>query len=130
MGFALTLAGRPEETIAQMDHAIRLNPHDPALWTFYSGRSLALYLVGQGEEAVEWGVKGARQANAGWLSHAILAAPLGHLGWTEEARKTARTLLELKPDFTVSFVARTLPFRNPDHLELFMSGLRGAGLPE
>jgi adenylate cyclase len=130
LGFALTLAGRPEDTVAQIDNAIRLNPHDPSLWTFFSGRSLALSLVYLHEEAVEWGAKGARQANAGWLSHAILAAPLGHLGRAEEARRTVRNLLELKPDFTVSFIAQTLPFKNPAHLEHFLEGLRKAGLPE
>jgi adenylate cyclase len=129
LGFALTLAGRPEDTVAQMDNAIRLNPHDPSLWTFFSGRSLALCLVHQYEDAVKWGVKGARQANAGWLSHAILACPLGHLGWVEESRRTARNLLELKPDFTVSFIARTLPFKNPAHLAHLTDGLRKAGLP-
>ena len=94
------------------------------------GRSLALTLLKRHEEALEWAMKSARQANVGWLSHAFLASALGHLGRTDEAHRAARDMLDLKPDFAISFIARTLPFKNPAHLEHFQSGLRAAGLPE
>ena len=130
LGFSLILAGRPEDAIPQIDRAIRLNPHDPSIWTFMGGRSIALILLKRHEEALEWAMKSARQANAGWLIHAILASALGHLGRADEARKAGDDTLNLKPDFLVSFIARTIPFKNPAHLEHFLDGLRKAGLPE
>ncbi len=130
LGFALILAGRPGDAIPQIDTAIRLNPHDPSIWTFMGGRSLALMLLERHEDALEWAIKSARQANTGWLSHAILAAVLGHLGRGDEAGRAAHDVLELKADFSVSFIARTLPFKDPAHLAHFVEGLRKAGLPE
>ncbi len=130
LGFALMLVGRPEDAIPQMDKAIRLNPHDPSIWTFLSGRSLALILLERHEEALEWSMKSARRANIGWLAHAILASALGHLGRLDEARRAGGDMLDLKPDFSLSFITRTLPFKNPAHLERFLGGLRKAGLPE
>ena len=130
LGFALILAGRPEDAIPQMDKAIRLNPHDPSIWTFLSGRSLALILLQRHEEALEWSMKSARRANIGWLAHAILSSALGHLGRLDEARRAGGDLLDLKPDFSLSFIARTMPFKNPAHLERFLDGLRKAGLPD
>ena len=129
LGFALILAGKPEDAIPQIDRAIRLNPHDPSIWTFMGGRSLALILLQRHEDALEWAIKSARQANAGWLSHAILASALGHLGRLDEARRAGGDMLYLKPDFSLSFIARTMPFKNPAHLERFLDGLRKAGLP-
>ena len=130
LGFALILAGRPEDSIPQLDKAIRLNPHDPSIWTFMGGRSLALTLLKRHEEALEWAMKSARQANVGWLSHAFLASALGHLGRVDEAHRAARDMLDLKPNFSLSFITRTLPFKNPAHLEHFLGGLRKAGLPD
>ncbi len=72
----------------------------------------------------------ARQANAGWLVHAILASAFGNSGRVDEARKAGRVTLTLKPDFSVLFVARTMPFKNAAHFEHFANGLRRAGLPE
>jgi adenylate cyclase len=75
-------------------------------------------------------MKSARRANIGWLAHAILASALGHLGKLDEARKAGGDTLDSKPDFTLSFITRTIPFKNPAHLEYFLGGLRKAGLPE
>ncbi len=75
-------------------------------------------------------MKSARRANIGWLAHAILASALGHLGRLDEARRAGGDMLDLKPDFSLSFITRTLPFKNPAHLERFLGGLRKAGLPD
>jgi adenylate cyclase len=130
LGFALILAGRPEDAVPTIDKAIRLNPHDPSIWTFMGGRSVALLVLERHEEALHWAMKSVRQANAGWLIYAILAAVLGHLGRAEEARRAGGEALRLKPDFSASFIARTLPFQNAAHLDHFICGLRKAGLPE
>ena len=59
---------------------------------------------------------------------AILAADV--VGYSRLMGADEAGTLELKPDFTVSFIAQTLPFKNPAHLEHFLEGLRKVGLPE
>ncbi len=130
LGNALNFAGQQEEAIQQIDRAIRLNPHDPAIWTFMSGRSLAQLLWEQYEDALAWALKGVRQANAGWLAYGILACIYGRLGRNEEARRAVAETLHLKPDLVLSFIEATFPFQNPVDRELFLDGLRKAGLPE
>ncbi len=130
LGFALMLSGRPADAVPEIDKAIRLNPHDPSIWTFMGGRAIASMLLERHEEALQWVMKSVRQANVGWLSYAILAAVLGHLGRTAEAQKAAEDTLDLKPDFQISFIARTIPFKIPAHLDHFLDGLRKAGLPD
>ncbi|MBT3533927.1 MAG: hypothetical protein HN478_08610, partial [Rhodospirillaceae bacterium] len=130
LGNALNFNGQQEQAIQHIDQAIRLNPHDPAIWTFISGRSLAQLLSEQYEGALAWALKGVRQANVGWLSYAILACIYGRLGRIVDARRAVADTLQLKPDLVISFVEATFPFQNKGQRELFLDGLRKAGLPE
>ena len=130
LGNALNFAGRAEEAIKMTDRAIRLNPHDPASWTFMSGRAWSLMFLGRFEEAHEWALKGVRQANAGWLSHAIVACTFAELGHTEEAEQAVSSTLAIKPDFRISFVAETYPFREDSYRDCFVTALRKAGFAE
>ena len=48
----------------------------------------------------------------------------------DEARTAVRTALRLKPDLSLSYLAKTLPTKEPDGLGPYLEGLRKAGLPE
>ncbi len=130
LGHALNMSGLPEQAILQMDRSIRLNPHDPSIWTFMGGRAIAHILLKQYDEALTWSLKSVRQANAGWLVHVILACVFGHLGRFDEAHGAAADTLQLKPDFAISFISDTFPFQVSAHRKLFLEGLRKAGFPE
>ncbi len=130
LGNALNFIGRAEDAIEKIDRAIRLNPHDPAIWTFMSGRAWSLFFLGRYDEAHPWALKGVRQANAGWLSHAIAACVFAELGQREDASASVAAALELKPDFRTSFISDNDPFRNRDYLDRFTSALRKAGIAE
>jgi adenylate cyclase len=130
LAMALAMSGRPDEAVQKVEIAIRLNPHDPSIWTYMSLRSLALIMLKRHDEALSWATKATRQRSPGWLAYAILASALGHLSKIDDARKAGRDALTLKPDFTLSFIKQTFPFKKPDHLEVFLEGLRLADLPE
>ena len=54
LAYALTCAGRVEESLAKYDDAIRLSPHDPYLWVFEAIRGFALVLLKEYEQALPW----------------------------------------------------------------------------
>ncbi len=130
LSFAQTLAGLTDEALENNNMAIRLSPHDPSLWTFYGGRTITLIARREFEDAVTWARKSVRQAHAGAWAHAVLAIALAHAGDTAAARAAIEELKIVQPDFSEDFIRRRLLFRDPAHLDLFLDGLRKAGLPE
>ncbi len=73
--------------------ALRLNPHDPSLWTFFAGRSIAFLLLHRYAEAADDARHAARQPSANFLALATLASALGHLGETDDARAANDTTI-------------------------------------
>ena len=131
LGFALTVSGRPEDAVTQFDRAIRLSPYDPRISSFHEMRGWALLVVGRYEEAADSARMSVRRPNADLWAHATLCAALGHLGHLDEARAARDKLLERKPDFSLGFVRRYVYYNKvPAHLDVYLDGLRKAGLPE
>jgi hypothetical protein len=50
------------------------------------------------------------------------------MGREEQAREIVATLLQRQPDFSLTYVDATYPFRNVADREFFLEGLRKAGL--
>ncbi len=130
LGWALILAGRPAEALERIDTAIRLNPNDPAAWTFYGGRAFALYFLGRLDEAADWARRSARSATTGLWAHVIEAVVLAQLGHAREAASALTEARRLKPDLSTAFVREVMPFRDPAHAGRVVDGLVKAGLPD
>ena len=79
-------------------------------------------------EAVQWARIAARQSNAPFRIHGVLAAALGHAGRIEEAKHVVDELLRLRPDYSSVLIERTMPFKRREDLDHFIEGLRKAGL--
>jgi hypothetical protein len=69
------------------------------------------------ERRLEGALKGVRQANAGWLSHAIVACTFAELGQAKEARAAIAQALKIKPDLKISFISANYPFRDKGYLD-------------
>jgi TolB-like protein/class 3 adenylate cyclase len=80
LGDSLAYEGRLDEAIEQFEIAIKLSPHDPFRWAFYSYRSLAHLFRGEFEDAVNWARRSVQVPNAQYWARAHLVAALGHLG--------------------------------------------------
>jgi tetratricopeptide (TPR) repeat protein len=119
-----------EEALAHIDQALRLNPHDPSLWTFLTGRAMALQFLGRPVEAADDARRAARHPSANFLAPAALASTLGHLGEIDEARAALEQAYVLRPDFSVSLMGRLFNFRNETVRGCYLDGLRKAGLPD
>jgi TolB-like protein/class 3 adenylate cyclase/Tfp pilus assembly protein PilF len=130
LGDSLAYEGRLDEAIKQFEVAIRLSPHDPFRWAFYSYRSLAHIFQREFEDAASWARRAVQTPNAQYWARAHLVAALGHLADEEQAENAARELIRLKPEFSVEFAREHLFYvKRPDQIEIYMEGLRKAGIP-
>jgi TolB-like protein/class 3 adenylate cyclase/Flp pilus assembly protein TadD len=124
MTIALTLMGRPEQAIAQLKKAMRMNPRHPSwYWTVLGG---AYYERGRYDEALAT----LKQNNKpSFFDHRNLAAVYIQLGQLEEARDEVSKLLEKNPHFTLKAV-NNQPYKNENRLQRLINDLRKAGVPE
>ncbi len=130
-GDSLAYEGRLEEAITQFETAIRLSPHDPFRWAFYSYRSLAHLFQKDFESAVIWARRSIRIPNAQYWARAHLTSALGHLGDPVEFVAAREDLLAHKPQFTVAFAKEHLFYlKLPNQMSVYLEGLRLAGVPE
>jgi len=94
-GFNLGEMGRTEEALAQMDHALRL---DPLSLIINTNRGTVLYLGRQFEAAVAGLQRTLELDPAFTVAHQWLGRALDQLGRHEEALAEHRRALELRPD--------------------------------
>ena len=127
----LALAGRLDESKAASIQSERLSPRDPILWASTACHSLACILSRDYEEALHWARKTVQNPRSkGFWPHAVLAAALAHLDQMDEARAEVAAALEALPDLSLAHLATTLPTKEPGVLDIWLEGLRKAGLPE
>lgn len=131
LGDSLAYEGRISEAIPYFQRAIELSPYDPLRWAFYSYGALAHIFAREFGLACEWAQRATRVPNAHYWAFAHRVAALGHLENPEDLCVATGDLLQRKPDFTCSFARRRLFYvKNPEQLELYIEGLRRAGIPE
>jgi TolB-like protein/DNA-binding SARP family transcriptional activator len=116
--------GEPDQGIALIERAMRLDPFRATSYCDYLG--LALFAARRHEEALA-----AFQVNPEpqFYDHVWMAACLAHLGRIDEARHHAQLTLRLAPHFTSARFAAREPIRRPADLEHWLSGFRMAGIP-
>jgi TolB-like protein len=120
-----TLNGNPEQGLAEIEKAFRLNPI-PQEW-YYLLKGQAQYALRQYEAAIQ-----TLRHEATYRTHSrrFLAASLAQLGRIDEARREAKMFMVSYPAFRISYWAATQPFQDQALLERFVEGYRKAGLPE
>ena len=129
LGDSLAYEGRLDEAIAQFEIAIRLSPHDPFRWAFYSYRSLAHLFRGDFDDAAYWARKSTQIPNAQYWARAHLVSALGHLGDKARAERAAEQLRQTKPEFSLDFARERLFYlKQPNQIETYIDGLRKAGV--
>ena len=131
LGDSLAYEGRFGEAIPYFEKAINLSPYDPQRGAFYSYRALAHLLARQFELAAEWAQRATRIPNSHYWSFAHLVAALGHLQRPEASQAALVELLQRKPEFSCRLARKRLFYiKDPVHLDIYVEGLRKAGVPE
>jgi len=129
LGDSLAYEGRLDEAIEQFETAIRLSPHDPFRWAFYSYRSLAHLFRGEYDQAVHWARRAVQTPNAQYWASAHLVAALGHAGDASQAKAALDQLYGIKPEFSVDFARRHLFYlKRDDQMAKYLEGLSKAGV--
>ena len=127
-GLVLNYLGRPEEGLADIELAIRLNPHHPDWYLIVWGRSL--YLLGRHADAVPVLQRLVDSGTELLPSYLLMIANHMAIGRSNEARDVVPALLDVSPDFTLAQVPQFAPFKKKADLDRFLDLLRQAGLPE
>ncbi|MCH8997384.1 MAG: tetratricopeptide repeat protein [Proteobacteria bacterium] len=121
-------AGRAGDGLELIEQAMRLNPHYPFFYSSVLGQIyFHLKRFPEAAEAFEVAVDRNPQFSIG---RQLLATTYAHLGRIEDAEWEAGELLTLLPDFTVSAERARSPYKRQEDLDLYIDGLRKAGLPE
>ena len=128
-GTVLAWAGASDESIANNELALKINPSDPINHHRYFGLALAHYLGGRYAKALEYATLVVQLRPGWWLGNIIYAATLAKAGRTKEAEEARAQIQRLKPQVTVASLS-DLPFARPADRDLVGDGLRKAGLAE
>jgi TolB-like protein/class 3 adenylate cyclase/Flp pilus assembly protein TadD len=120
--------GNHERAVECLHRSMRLNPLDQRTVTNACYLAFAHLFLRHAEEAVRWAQRAVLIA-PNPLSYRILAASLAEAGRIEEARDAARQLLKLQPNSCLQR-SRKANYSRAEDLELYVSALQKAGLPE
>jgi adenylate cyclase len=130
LAHVLSLQGAPQEAVDSAEHALRLSPRDRLVGTY---ASLAManvhFAAGRHSECVIW-ARNMIDKGPGYLpGHFLLTAALAMAGDLAAAAEARGTLLRLRPEFSLTWMAENLP-QTGELAERLREGLRKAGVPE
>jgi len=126
LGYALQIAGRPEEAIACIKKAIRSNPIAPG--HYFRELGSAYRMVGLYEEAIAAYRKALDRSPDSIMTHVHLTATYNLTGRDHEARAQAKEVLRVQPKFSVEGYVNQLPYKDQSEKERLKQALRKAGL--
>jgi adenylate cyclase len=136
LGVTLICLGEPEDAIPQIERAIRLNPHDPNIASYYWALGSADLVSGRTDDAASLLSK-ARAANPRlYFIHLWLAGALALKGDLDAARSAVAASVKLRPEINsvASWRAENLFYTNPRFTALaektLYAGLHRAGFPD
>jgi len=129
LGQALILSGRPQEGLASLETSVRLDPRARS-----AGRAnyiaMGFYLSGDYEAAIAAAYRTISSYPDYPSTYRWLAAALGQLGRTEEAKEALEKAIAAAPASFDMFVRRRLPYYRPENHAHMVEGLRKAGWEE
>jgi adenylate cyclase len=128
-GATAVLCGFVDDGIRHAKEAMKLTPLDPDTFYFCYCIALAHLFAERFGDAVSWCERAINESPNYITTYHVLAASLAHLGRLNEARITIQKILSLQPNSTLERAARA-GYRKPEHMAIWLDGLRKAGLPE
>jgi adenylate cyclase len=124
------LRNEPEAAIEALERARRLSPFDPLTFANTFNIAMAHLAARRFEQAIEWVDRTLHEQPRLVGAMRVKAAVLAHLGRLDEARAELSRVLAVDPKQTIAGFREFSHFYAPEFLELCVTGLRLAGLPE
>lgn len=131
VGYAYATLGKPDESIAANERAVRLSPRDGKLFGFLVVIAAAHLHAGRDQEAAAWARRSIAARPDYSISHAWLAAAAANAGDMATAREAIAEFKRLQPDYALASFRAEKHGDNAAFLaqrERFYQGLRAAGL--
>ena len=126
LGSSTLALGRAEEALGHFDMGMRLDPHHPNVLLHL--KALCHYMLGDYESSralLERRLAITLETDS---TPFVLAACLGRLGEPEAAKKAWRQVFTVTPDFSVAKRRQTAFYRDKQHFDDIVEGLRLAGI--
>jgi TolB-like protein/DNA-binding SARP family transcriptional activator len=121
--------GDGPRAIEEINRAMALSPYDPLMFAYNSYAAMAYLVAGQYERAIECALRSLQENRTYTSAYRQLVIALVLAGRENEARASARRLLELEPGLTVAGFLRRYPGNTSPHADLFCDALTKAGIP-
>ena len=118
-GLIRTVAGEPDLAIEHIENSLRLSPRE-RMGQPLSAIGQAYFFKRRFDEAASNLILAIQDDPGFPVAYRHLAACYAHMGRLDEARAIVTQLRAITPQVVPS----VLPWRNPEHRELFLSGLR------
>jgi pentatricopeptide repeat protein len=112
-------AGQPDLAIEHFKTGLRLSPRD-RIGNSGTGLGAAHFFCRRFDEAAKILLSSLEQSPSFAVTYRLLASCYAHMGRLDEAREIVRRLRAITP----VVVPSVIPYRNPEHRELLLSGLR------
>jgi len=123
----LIFSGQPEEGLVALERSIRLDPHNRMPQVRLNLLTLGLYFSRKYEASAEVAKRALRLNPEYPLTYRWLAAALGQLGRTAEAKEALERAIEIAPASFDQFVRQRMPWHRPEDYAHMVEGLRKAG---
>jgi TolB-like protein/class 3 adenylate cyclase/Tfp pilus assembly protein PilF len=128
LGWALVRAGWFEEAVGETEWALRMSPVDSLSGLYTTVHGLALLSARRFDEALSF-LRAAANEFPEYSGHLnTLISCCGHLGMADEARDLIAVRDRIGPPLRLSWIREHLA--KFAHCEIFVEGLRKAGVPE
>ncbi len=122
MGDCLAYLRQGERAVKLIERAMKLNPYHPDSYLWFLGD--AYFHSGNYAKTIETLHRMKDQSEA----HRLLAASHALLGNPDEAHHHATEVMRVHPNFTIEHWRKVPPLKYHEDLDLYVDGLRGAGL--
>jgi adenylate cyclase len=127
LGATLIFSGRRREGLAALETCIRLSPRDPTLAVRLLQVAIGLYFCHDYEAAIEAAKRAIRSFPNVLVPYHWLAAALGQVGRTVEAREALEKEIAIAPASFDMHVRGHVPWMRPEDHAHMLEGLRKAG---
>jgi DNA-binding SARP family transcriptional activator len=125
---SLSYAGRHQEAVRHGERARTLSPFDPHSFFFDAALLVPTFALRDFDRAVTLGRRALAINPAMIGPKKGLLAALGHLGRHQDAAELLAKIRAQAPELTLDAARKRSPLSRPEDLELFVEGLRLAGL--
>ncbi len=123
-------SGESDAALARLAEAERLDPLSPLQADVHSARAAALFFARRFADAAAAARRSLASVPSATSPRRFLVAALAYLGDEDGARTEVAELLRRQPSSSLRRSKEINPYRHVWMIELFLDGLRRAGLPE